>query len=185
VIVSQCDGGHVQTPYTSSPVTLGSTAPPPVTSTPDESSSHGTTSHDCENVQESSNLLPDCWSAEQYSHFWNANTWLFVGKLRCLVCKNVQQIGPMWQGVGVRPILSDKWVAGTISPYGVTKSSQQTSLRKKIAVHKSSASHKAATEITATQQKLVWKMLYLCSSHISMKKYVVFSHCILLRRKQW
>ena len=54
--VSQCDGGHVQTPYTSSPVTLGSTAPPPVTSTPDESSSHGTTSHDCENVQESSNL---------------------------------------------------------------------------------------------------------------------------------
>jgi hypothetical protein len=85
----------------------------------------------------------------------NCYNWLYVndGKLGCLLCKNVGQIGPLWQDAGVRSVLGDEWVCGTVAPYGITEAARQTSLRKKINRHRNSTSHKAAADITATREK--------------------------------
>ena len=103
----------------------------------------------------SSTMLPDCWTVEQYSRYSACYSWLYAnnGKLGCVLCKDVEQIGPMWQEVGVRPALSDEWVSGTVGPYGKSKDAQQASLRKKINRHLKSTSHKAATDITAAREK--------------------------------
>jgi len=100
-------------------------------------------------------LLPDCWTVEQYSRCSRTYSWLYVnsGKIGCVLCKHVEQIGPMWQEVGVRPALSDEWVSGTVAPYGKTKDAQQASLRKKINRHLNSISHKAAADIAAARER--------------------------------
>ena len=140
-------------PQTSSPAALDSAAP--TSSTLQESLLPASTiSHD---VDKPSTFLPECWTVEQYKHFTSCYTWLFVndGKLGCMLCKNVEEIGPLWQDTGVRSGLSDEWMCGMVSPYGSTKSIQQTSLRKKINRHRNSASHKAAADIAATREKAI------------------------------
>ena len=154
------DDGLIQ-PQTGSPSTL------------DDATPAGTTIQDSTTQditdKSASSILPDCWTAEQYSHFSNCYTWLYVsgGKLGCVVCKNVTQIGPLWQDVGVRCSLSDEWINGTVSPYGTTKHAQQAALRKKINKHKNSAGHKAAAEIAASREKAVLESVVVAQQSVS------------------
>jgi len=69
-----------------------------------------TTVHSESQLHASPTMLPHCWTVEQYSRFSRTYSWLYInsGKIGCVLRKHVEQIGPMWQEVGVRPALSVK-----------------------------------------------------------------------------
>lgn len=96
---------------------------------------------------------PDCWTAEQYVKFKKDYEWLTVkdGKLGCSTCSKVSSFG-LLPKQGTKCNLSSEWVEVLISPYGSTRASKQTSLRKKMYEHKESLSHKAALKTVQDQQ---------------------------------
>uniref|UniRef100_A0A8C8RZV8 E3 SUMO-protein ligase KIAA1586-like n=1 Tax=Pelusios castaneus TaxID=367368 RepID=A0A8C8RZV8_9SAUR len=110
---------------------------------------------------------PECWTTEQYIKFKKDNNWLFVasGKLGCIVCRDVANMGHAKLS-GCKMTLSDPWVGGAIRPYGVTKSAQQTSLRKKIHDHRTSNAHNAAAKVLDDQKAHAPK----CALHTQVKQ---------------
>jgi len=94
---------------------------------------------------------PDCWSYEQYMYFTRKNKWLLVRnkKLGCTICKHVNSL-TVHKTSGMK--LSSKWVEGTVTSIAKktktkTVKQMQTALRKKIKIHKESASHNSAASI--------------------------------------
>lgn len=82
---------------------------------------------------------PDCWENKQVKYFTEEYSWLFFNKkkLGCTICKNVNHNLTKHQGTHS----SKEWVNGNITPVGNDVGKQQSSLRKKIAKHKSSQTH--------------------------------------------
>lgn len=99
-------------------------------------------------------ILPACWTHQQYHHFKSRYDWLFLnaGKLGCIVCKMTGCLGPAKQ-YGMHTYLSEEWISGNVGLNGKTKSTQQSSLRKKLYEHSNSAGHKSAVVVQEDKSK--------------------------------
>jgi hypothetical protein len=94
---------------------------------------------------------PVCWSVEQIVEFKTKNPWLLVNReLGCNVCRSVSTLGAE-KTKGLK--ISEEWVLGTVSAYGNNKKDQQSSLRKKIFLHRGSRAHSLAEKILNEAKK--------------------------------
>lgn len=110
----------------------------------------------CNNVQqEGAAEIPECWSDAQCEDFKKKNDWLIVryAKLGCSVCRDVSNLGAHRLSSGLRTHLSEEWVECVVSHYGQTKAAQQSSLRKKICIHRDSDNHMAAVRVLETRRQ--------------------------------
>ncbi|XP_063217341.1 E3 SUMO-protein ligase KIAA1586-like [Bacillus rossius redtenbacheri] len=94
---------------------------------------------------------PVCWSVEQTVEFKAKNPWLIVNReLGCNVCRSVSTLGA-GKTKGLK--ISEEWVLGTITASGNNKKDQQSSLRKKIFLHRGSRAHSLAEKILNEAKK--------------------------------
>lgn len=95
---------------------------------------------------------PSIWTEEMWERKKNAFPWLdcINGKLGCNVCKEVAQLGTFKKE---RMSISKEWRLFLITFNGSSKTSQLTSLRKKIFEHKNSFGHTTAERIAAEAKK--------------------------------
>ncbi|KAJ8252839.1 hypothetical protein GJAV_G00206160 [Gymnothorax javanicus] len=95
---------------------------------------------------------PSIWKAEQHEEFTRKNEWLYAhdGKLGCTSCRDVKNLGvKASRGVNI----AIQWADGKIAPYGSSRETQLTSLRKKIHEHGNSKAHNEVTKILETAKK--------------------------------
>jgi len=114
-----------------------------LSSAPDIDSPTSPTVNDETKVVDEPMCAPDCWSYDQCFYFKTENDWLCITNkmLKCTVCADVKSLNCYkTQGIDLSP----EWIAGTVSYNGDTRTKQQTSLRKKISLHKKSKGHKRA-----------------------------------------
>lgn len=100
-----------------------------------------------------SHPFPACWTVEQWEKFKHDHDWLFAndGKLGCSLCREVETLGPNRSLNGTRFQLSGEWCKGQVLPNGDTRQKEHRSLRKKIYIHRDSASHQTAVSIVKTK----------------------------------
>ncbi|XP_063810928.1 uncharacterized protein LOC135040731 isoform X2 [Pseudophryne corroboree] len=95
---------------------------------------------------------PAVWSKEQFDEFKKKHEWLFAsrGKLGCTICAEVSNL-KIHAARGIN--IASLWAECNILPFGKTKETELTSLRKKIYIHKNSAAHAEAEKILETARK--------------------------------
>ncbi|XP_063788503.1 E3 SUMO-protein ligase KIAA1586-like [Pseudophryne corroboree] len=95
---------------------------------------------------------PAVWSKEQFDEFKKKHEWLFAsrGKLGCTICAEVSNL-KIHAARGIN--IASQWAECNILPFGKTKETELTSLRKKIYIHKNSAAHAEAEKILETARK--------------------------------
>ena len=95
-----------------------------------------------EAISSESEILPDCWNDSQYSDFQKKYDGLTVRdkKLGCNFCSSVISQSLSFKKRGIH--VSKEWQYFNEQPSGTTKSIQQSSLRKKMLEHFTSATHK-------------------------------------------
>lgn len=89
--------------------------------------------------EESKNVGPQCWDTKQVKYFIDEYPWIFFNgyKLGCKICKNGFLNVVKTKGVH----FAKEWTEGEICAVGDDFKKQQSSLRKKISLHKSSQAH--------------------------------------------
>jgi hypothetical protein len=119
------------------PPQLLSTAIPPVTD------------QKLDNITQTGNAWPACWTREQWLYFTQENEWLFCnkGKIGCSICKEVGNLGTHRLVKGQKIQLSKEWTSCSVGPFGDNKNKQLASLRKKVREHKLSANHTEAEKV--------------------------------------
>jgi len=102
-----------------------------------------------DDTDKSSTTRPICWTSEQYHRFKKDNTWLFcnLGKLGCSICRDFLNV------CGRDVSVSREWSMCEVEPYGATRAAQQTSLRKKMHLHRASAAHNNAESALHSQEE--------------------------------
>jgi hypothetical protein len=103
-----------------------------------------------------SETFPDCWTEKQYGYFTSENSWVEVKDkmLGCHVCREVSEVGMGTQkGAGIN--FAKEWVEYRVNSNGGNRSKKQSSLRKKIHVHKTSIHHTACKSIKAECKKVL------------------------------